>query len=57
VYRQGEKHEEQRPMADHKHGNMDIEEQEKTFEGFVKAVTWASVGIVVLLILIALFNA
>ncbi len=44
-------------MADHKHGNMDIEEQEKTFEGFVKAVTWASIGIVVLLILIALFNA
>jgi hypothetical protein len=43
-------------MAEHKHGEMDIEVQEKTFDGFVKAVTWSAVAIIVALIFIALVN-
>ncbi|HMB14273.1 MAG TPA: aa3-type cytochrome c oxidase subunit IV [Roseovarius sp.] len=43
-------------MAEHKHGDMDIEVQEKTFDGFMKAVTWSSVAIVVLLLFIAAVN-
>lgn len=43
-------------MAEHKHGDMDIEVQEKTFEGFVKAVTWSAVTIIVLLLFIAAVN-
>jgi len=44
-------------MADHKHGEMDITEQEKTFDGFVRFSTRTAVVIVVLLILLAMFNA
>ena len=43
-------------MADHKHGEMDIEVQEKTFDGFMKAVTWSSVAIIVLLLFITIVN-
>lgn len=50
-------HEGQDDMAEHKHGEMNTEVQEKTFEGFVKMVTWASVTIIGLLILIALIGA
>ena len=28
-------------MSDHKHGEMDISVQEKTFEGFIKVGVWA----------------
>lgn len=44
-------------MAEHKHGEMDTEVQEKTFEGFVKIVTWSTVVIIVTLIVIALIGA
>lgn len=44
-------------MAEHKHGEMNIEVQEKTFEGFVKAVAWSVVAIIVVLIFMALVNA
>jgi hypothetical protein len=44
-------------MAEHKHGEMDITVQEKTFEGFVKWVAWGTVVIIVSLILLALINA
>lgn len=40
-------------MAEHKHGSMDITEQEKTFEGFV---TW-TIRVVVVCIAIAVFLA
>ncbi|SER67535.1 aa3 type cytochrome c oxidase subunit IV [Tranquillimonas rosea] len=40
----------------HEHGSMDIDTQEKTFEGFVKWVTWSTVAIIVALILLAIFN-
>lgn len=39
-------------MADHKHGEMNIDAQEKTFEGFVKVVTWSVIVILVSLILL-----
>lgn len=44
-------------MADHEHGKMDIEDQEKTFEGFVRASAWGAVISVAVLIFIALINA
>ncbi|MDA0962987.1 MAG: aa3-type cytochrome c oxidase subunit IV [Proteobacteria bacterium] len=42
-------------MAEHKHGEMDITTQEKTFAGFMKFSTWTSVWIIVALILMAIF--
>ena len=47
----------QTDMTDHKHGEMDTDVQEKTFEGFVKVVTWSVVIIIALLIFIALIGA
>lgn len=44
-------------MADHKHGEMDIEVQEKTFEGFMSMVTKGTVIIIVALIFLALVGA
>lgn len=44
-------------MAEHKHGNMDIETQERTFEGFIKMVTRAGIVIVVALVFLALIGA
>ena len=44
-------------MADHKHGEMDTTEQQKTFDGFVKFTVWAVVVIIVALILLAILNA
>ncbi len=43
-------------MADqeHEHGTMDIEVQEKTFEGFVKFTTYSVVGILVFLVFLAI---
>lgn len=43
-------------MADHKHGEMDIQVQEKTFDGFVKATTYSVIGIICLLVFIAIVN-
>ena len=43
-------------MADHKHGEMDISVQEKTFNGFMSMVTKSTVIIIVALILFALIN-
>lgn len=42
-------------MAEHKHGEMDIEVQEKTFDGFMKFTTWTVVAIFVVLIGMAIF--
>ena len=41
-------------MAEHKHGEMDITVQEKTFEGFMSMTTKATIGIIVFLIFLAL---
>ncbi|WP_044042967.1 aa3-type cytochrome c oxidase subunit IV [Octadecabacter antarcticus] len=43
-------------MPDHKHGEMDISVQEKTFNGFMSMVTKIAVIIVISLILLALIN-
>lgn len=43
-------------MAEHKQGEMDIAEQERTFEGFVNWVTRGSIGIVIFLVLLAMIN-
>lgn len=44
-------------MAEHKHGDMDITVQEKTFDGFVKFMTRSTIVIIALLLFIALVNA
>ncbi|RKT32496.1 aa3 type cytochrome c oxidase subunit IV [Roseovarius halotolerans] len=43
-------------MAEHKHGDMNIEVQEKTFDGFVRIVAWSCVGIIGFLVFLALVN-
>ncbi len=44
-------------MAEHKHGDMDIETHEKTFEGFVRFVMWG-IGIsLAILVFLALTNS
>ncbi|SEN02268.1 aa3 type cytochrome c oxidase subunit IV [Palleronia salina] len=43
-------------MAKHSHGSMDISEQEKTFNGFVRWTVRTVVVIIVALILLALIN-
>jgi len=43
-------------MAEHEHGKMDITEQEKTFEGFIRVSIWVSVISIGALIFIALVN-
>lgn len=43
-------------MADHKHGSMDIETQEKTFASFMTWVTRTVIAIIVALILLYLIN-
>ncbi|MBB93660.1 MAG: aa3-type cytochrome c oxidase subunit IV [Rhodobacteraceae bacterium] len=42
-------------MAEHKLGTMNIESQEKTFDGFVNFVSKSVVFILVLLVLMAVF--
>ncbi|OIP86604.1 MAG: cytochrome C oxidase subunit IV [Rhodobacterales bacterium CG2_30_65_12] len=44
-------------MAEHQHGSMNIRTQEKTFEGFVKMAARAVITIIVLVVLLAIFNA
>ena len=43
-------------MSDFKPGSMDIRQQEKTFTGFIKMITWGAVLVVVILIVMALAN-
>jgi len=44
-------------MAEHKHGTMGTKTQEKTYSGFIKAVTYSSVIIIGVLIFLAVFNS
>ena len=44
-------------MAKHKHGEMDVTEQEKTFGGFLKFALWTAVVCIVILIFLGLANA
>ncbi|WP_299676207.1 aa3-type cytochrome c oxidase subunit IV [uncultured Roseobacter sp.] len=42
-------------MAEHKHGDMDIETQEKTFDGFMQFTTRTVIVILAIIILMAIF--
>lgn len=44
-------------MAEHKHGSMDTRVQEKTFDGFMRMVTWGAAISIGILIFLALTNA
>lgn len=41
-------------MAEYKHGEMKIEDQEKTFEGFVRFTINSVIAIIVVLLFLAL---
>ena len=41
-------------MGEHKHGEMDITEQEKTFEGFIKVGVWGTVISIAILVFLAI---
>ncbi|MFZ3582227.1 aa3-type cytochrome c oxidase subunit IV [Loktanella sp. DJP18] len=43
-------------MADHKHGEMDVSVQEKTFDSFIWFVSRGAIAIIVFLIFLALVN-
>ncbi len=42
-------------MAEYKHGSMNTDVQEKTFNGFVSIVTKTVIALLVLLVLMAIF--
>ncbi|MEH6644557.1 aa3-type cytochrome c oxidase subunit IV [Sulfitobacter sp.] len=42
-------------MAEHEHGTMNTDTQEKTFDGFVTFVTRAVIAIIGILIFMAIF--
>lgn len=44
-------------MAEHKHGSMNIEEQEKTFDGFIKFVVYGAAISIGILLFMAIFNS
>lgn len=44
-------------MAEHKHGEMDVKDQEKTFEGFVRYSVWTIVVSIGILLFLALVNS
>ena len=46
-----------RMMSDYETGSMDIRQQEKTFAGFIRMITWGAVLVAVILIVMALSNA
>ena len=41
-------------MADHKHGEMDTRDQERTFDGFMTVTVRATIAILVFLVFLAL---
>ncbi|MCV6823211.1 MULTISPECIES: aa3-type cytochrome c oxidase subunit IV [Halocynthiibacter] len=43
-------------MAEYKPGEMNIEVQEKTFNGFIKMVKWGTILCILILIFLAIFN-
>ena len=44
-------------MAKHEHGKMDISEQEKTFDGFIRWSVWVAAVSIGVLIFMALANS
>ena len=45
------------PVVHHEHGSMDIDTHERTFQGFIKFMTWNAVAVILVLIFLALTNA
>jgi hypothetical protein len=39
------------------HGSMDIRDQEKTFDGFIRMTVWVVCAVIFILIFMALVNA
>lgn len=44
-------------VTEHKHGEMDITEHEKTFAGFIRLSTWVVIVSLGVLVFMALVNA
>ncbi len=44
-------------MAKHEHGSMDIEEQEKTFDGFLRFSAWTAIVCILVVIFLAVYNS
>jgi hypothetical protein len=44
-------------MADYKPGEMDIREQEKTFEGFIRWSVRVAIASIAILVFLAIFNS
>lgn len=44
-------------MAEHKHGEMDITTQEKTFDGFVRWSRNVVIVVICVLLFLAIFNS
>lgn len=44
-------------MSEHKHGSMDVGNQEKTFAGFIKGGIWLSGISIGVLVFLAIFNS
>ncbi len=44
-------------MAEHEHGEMDITEHEKTFEGFIRFWVYLFGASIAILIFLAIFNS
>ena len=44
-------------MEEHKHGEMDITEQQRVFNGFIKFGTYVGLFSVFVLVFLALFNS
>lgn len=42
-------------MAEHEHGKMDTTEQERMFDSFMSFSTKCTIGIIVILVLMAMF--
>lgn len=44
-------------MAEHQHGSMDISGHEKTYNGFIRLVTWGAGLSIAVLIVLAITNS
>lgn len=44
-------------MGKHEHGSMDIRDQERTFEGFIRACVWVAAVSLAILVFLAIFNS
>ena len=44
-------------MADHEHGSMNTEVQEKTFDGFIRAAINVVIAAIAVLVFLAIFNS